>query len=80
MNPPLKLDVPFLNLLGVELHKMEGGTSEIQLNIEEKHTNSWSVAHGGVLLALVDAAMAIAARAVGGCRHCHRAGVATRGR
>jgi len=62
MNPPLKLDVPFLNLLGVELHKMEGGTSEIQLNVEEKHTNSWSVAHGGVLLALVDAAMAIAAR------------------
>ena len=62
MTTPIQLDVPFLNLLGVHLHKMENGTSEIWLNVEEKHTNSWSVAHGGVLLALVDAAMAIAAR------------------
>ena len=58
----LALDVPFLNLLGVQLLKMEDGKGEISLAIEEKHTNSWSVAHGGVLLALVDAAMAIAAR------------------
>ena len=62
MTQHMKLDVPFLNLLGVQLHKMENGTSEIGLSVEEKHTNSWSVAHGGVLLALVDAAMAIAAR------------------
>jgi uncharacterized protein (TIGR00369 family) len=61
-NQPLPLDVPFLNLLGVQLLKMEDGSGEISLVIEEKHTNSWSVAHGGVLLALVDAAMAIAAR------------------
>jgi uncharacterized protein (TIGR00369 family) len=56
------LDVPFLNLLGVQLLKMENGVGEISLAIEEKHMNSWSVAHGGVSLALVDAAMAIAAR------------------
>lgn len=61
-NQALPLDVPFLNLLGVQLLKMEDGLGEISLAIEEKHTNSWSVAHGGVLLALVDAAMAIAAR------------------
>jgi len=61
-NQSLPLDVPFLNLLGVQLLKMEDGKGEISLAIEEKHTNSWSVAHGGVLLALVDAAMAIAAR------------------
>ena len=58
----LALDVPILNLLGVQLLKMEDGKGEISLAIEEKHTKSWSVAHGGVLLALVDAAMAIAAR------------------
>jgi uncharacterized protein (TIGR00369 family) len=58
----LALDVPFLNLLGVQLLKMEDGKGEISLAIEEKHTNSWSVAHGGVLLALLDAAWAIAAR------------------
>jgi uncharacterized protein (TIGR00369 family) len=62
MTKTLQLDVPFLNLLGVQLLKMENGTSEISLDVEDKHTNSWSVAHGGVLLALVDAAMAIAAR------------------
>jgi len=61
-NQALSLDVPFLNLLGVKLLKMQDGIGEISLTIEEKHTNSWSVAHGGVLLALVDAAMAVAAR------------------
>lgn len=59
---PIPLDVPFLQLLGVQLVKMSDGIGEIELVIEKKHTNSWSVAHGGVLLTLVDAAMAIAAR------------------
>jgi uncharacterized protein (TIGR00369 family) len=58
----IPLDVPFLRLLGVQIVKMSDGIGEIELVIEEKHTNSWSVAHGGVLLTLVDAAMAIAAR------------------
>ena len=58
----IPLDVPFLRLLGVQIVKMSDGIGEIDLVIEEKHTNSWSVAHGGVLLTLVDAAMAIAAR------------------
>ncbi len=58
----LPFNVPFLNLLGVQLLKMSDGISELRLKIEEKHTNSWSVAHGGVILALVDAGMAIAAR------------------
>lgn len=55
-------NVPFLNLLGVTIEKMADGVCELSLLIEEKHTNSWAVAHGGVLLTLVDAAMAIAAR------------------
>ncbi len=58
----IPLDVPFLRLLGIQIVKMSDGIGEIELVIEEKHTNSWSVAHGGVLLTLVDAAMAIAAR------------------
>jgi uncharacterized protein (TIGR00369 family) len=56
------LDVPFLDLIGVEIIKIADGQSELFLNIEKKHTNSWHVAHGGVLLTMVDAAMAIAAR------------------
>ena len=58
----IPLDVPFQRLLRVQFVKMSDGIGEIELVIQEKHTNSWSVAHGGVLLTLVDAAMAIAAR------------------
>jgi|Laugresubdmm15sn_1035100.scaffolds.fasta_scaffold63889_2 uncharacterized protein (TIGR00369 family) len=59
----LDLDVPFLNLLGVKLHRMSDGEGEISLAVEEKHLNTWGSVHGGVLLSLADAAMAIAARA-----------------
>ena len=58
----LDLDVPFLNLLGVKLHRMSDGEGEISLAVEEKHLNTWGSVHGGVLLSLADAAMAIAAR------------------
>jgi uncharacterized protein (TIGR00369 family) len=57
------LDVPFLNLLGVKEAKIYDEMIVISLDLEEKHMNSWHVAHGGVMLALVDAAMAISARA-----------------
>jgi uncharacterized protein (TIGR00369 family) len=60
---PILLDVPFLKLLGVKITKMSDGIGEVTLEIEDKHMNSWKVAHGGVLLTLVDAAMAISARA-----------------
>jgi uncharacterized protein (TIGR00369 family) len=66
MNPtqsPIQLDVPFLNLLGVKITKMSDGIGEVSLELEDKHMNSWQVAHGGVMLSLVDAAMAISARA-----------------
>lgn len=56
------MDVPFLKLLGVNLVSHGGGLSELSLLVEEKHTNSLGVSHGGVLLTLVDVGMAIAAR------------------
>ena len=56
------MEVPFLKLLGVNLISYGGGLSEISLTIEDKHTNSLGVSHGGVLLTLVDVGMAIAAR------------------
>lgn len=60
--PPIALEVPFLNLLGVKITKMADGVGEVTLEIEDKHMNSWHVAHGGVILTLVDTAMAISAR------------------
>lgn len=38
------------------------GKGEILLALKPEHTNTWEVAHGGVLLTLMDVAMAVAAR------------------
>jgi uncharacterized protein (TIGR00369 family) len=56
-----KIDVPFLNLIGIQVDKMVAGESELSLSLESQHMNSMQVAHGGVVLTMVDAAMAIAA-------------------
>lgn len=57
-----ELDVPFLKLLGVRFLSAEMGKGEILLALKPEHTNTWNVAHGGVLLTLMDVAMAVAAR------------------
>lgn len=54
--------IPFLASLGVVCHFNEGGRSEIALALEERHQNSWDMAHGGVLMTLLDVAMAMAGR------------------
>jgi uncharacterized protein (TIGR00369 family) len=57
-----ELSVPFLKLLGVRFLSAEMGKGEILLALKPEHTNTWDVAHGGVLLTLMDVAMAVAAR------------------
>ncbi len=57
-----ELNVPFLKLLGVRFLSAEMGKGEILLALKPEHTNTWDVAHGGVLLTLMDVAMAVAAR------------------
>ena len=57
-----ELNVPFLKLLGVRFLNAELGKGEILLALKPEHTNTWAVAHGGVLLTLMDVAMAVAAR------------------
>ena len=56
--------------MGIEFISADGGRSVVSLNLLARHLNSWSVAHGGVLMTLLDVAMAIAGRsldsAVGG--------------
>lgn len=54
--------IPFVELLGLELLVCEAGAAEIALVLREELTNSWSVAHGGVTMTLLDVAMAHAAR------------------
>jgi uncharacterized protein (TIGR00369 family) len=54
--------IPFIHLLGAELVRFGDGESEIALDIRDELNNSWQVAHGGVVMTLLDVAMAHALR------------------
>jgi uncharacterized protein (TIGR00369 family) len=54
---------PFVAQLGVEMVRADADHSEIRLVLEDRHLNGLGVAHGGLLMTLLDAAMAAAARA-----------------
>jgi uncharacterized protein (TIGR00369 family) len=54
--------IPFIRLLGAQLLRFEEGESEIALHIRDELNNSWHVAHGGVVMTLLDVAMAHATR------------------
>ena len=56
--------IPFVELLGFELHRMEGGEAEITFAPAEDHLNSFDVVHGGASMTLLDVVMAHAARSV----------------
>lgn len=62
--PPLRfpLRIPFVEELGLELWACAGGKAELRVDLAEAHLNSWEVAHGGVLMTMLDVAMAHAAR------------------
>jgi uncharacterized protein (TIGR00369 family) len=55
-------DIPFVNDLGIEFVNAENGHAVLALNLTTRHLNSWQVAHGGVLMTLLDVAMAVAGR------------------
>ena len=55
-------DIPFIKDLGVEFISAENGRAVLALDLVARHLNSWSVAHGGVLMTLLDVAMAVAGR------------------
>jgi len=54
--------IPFAGLLGLQLQRFGGGEAEVSLELRDELRNSWNVAHGGVLMTLLDVAMAHAAR------------------
>lgn len=58
------IHIPFVEQLGFELLSMGGGEAELAVDLTEAHLNSWSVAHGGVVMTLLDVAMAHAARSL----------------
>ncbi len=54
--------IPFVQAMGFELLRMQGGEAEIALNLRPDQHNSLAMAHGGVTMTLLDVAMAHAAR------------------
>ena len=58
------LDIPFVETLGMQLWRFDGGFAEVSLEVRPEMRNSWSVAHGGVVMTLLDVVMAHAARSV----------------
>ena len=57
-------DIPFTRDLGVEFISADNGRALLALDLAPRHLNSWSVAHGGVLMTLLDVAMAVAGRSL----------------
>ncbi|WP_062308553.1 PaaI family thioesterase [Polynucleobacter sinensis] len=56
------LKIPFLAHLGVVPEYAEGGKSRISLVVRPEFENSFQIAHGGVVMTLLDFAMGAAAR------------------
>jgi uncharacterized protein (TIGR00369 family) len=71
------LHIPFVEQLGFELHRFDNGHAELRVNLEAAHLNSWEVAHGGVLMTMLDVAMAHAARSIHADEPGHGPGVVT---
>src|SRR6202167_3484335 len=57
-------DIPFIKDLGVELISGDKGHAVVAIDLTARHLNSWFVAHGGVLMTLLDVAMAVAGRSL----------------
>ena len=57
--------IPFVDTLGFELIRFDSTGSEIAVDVRDEMCNSWSVAHGGVTMTLLDVVMAHAARRSG---------------
>jgi uncharacterized protein (TIGR00369 family) len=58
------ISIPFVEDLGIHLVSAESGRSVIRLEAELRHLNSWGVVHGGVVMTLLDVAMASAGRSL----------------
>ena len=62
MKRDFPLRIPFVEHLGLELWGFGDGKAELRVDLQESHLNSWEVAHGGVLMTMLDVALAHAAR------------------
>ena len=66
MNAPNQFrdTIPFIKDLGIEFLESGQGRAKVALTLTPRHLNSWQVAHGGVIMTLLDVAMAVAGRSL----------------
>ena len=55
-------DIPFVGYCGIEPIESGDGRSRLEVTIERHHGNQMGVAHGGLLMTLLDVCMGSAAR------------------
>ena len=60
---PFPRVIPFARMLGFELLRFADGEAAVAAELREELSNSWGVAHGGMMMTLLDVCMAHAARA-----------------
>ena len=73
---PFPARVPFVESLGIELQSYGDGQAELRIDLDAAHLNTRDVAHGGVVMTMLDVAMAMAARSAHAAG-VHATGVAT---
>ncbi len=77
MRREFPLRIPFVEQLGLELWGFGDGQAELRIDLADAHLNAWDVAHGGVVMTMLDVAMAHAARSHHGHDPAAGPGVAT---
>ncbi len=58
----LDMFIPFAEKLGVRLLHRRSGDVGLELVLLEEHMNSWQMAHGGVIMSVLDIAMGMSAK------------------
>ena len=58
----LDIYIPFAERLGVRVVHRDVGYVRLELDLNDDHMNSWQMAHGGVIMSMLDIAMAMSAK------------------
>ena len=62
LSAALGIEIPFADHLGLELEEYGSGHSRLAVTLTQELLNSWRVAHGGVVMTLLDIALSMAGR------------------
>jgi len=71
------INIPFARHLGLKLLNMQDGQAELAFTPAEHHCNSFHMAHGGVVMTMLDIGMSLAARSLQEPERIHTTGAVT---